>query len=98
MNQYDKCISCLILCDCDGNGLEADAVIHLKDGRYALVEVKFGRHEDINTAASHLLKLANLIDTDAMPAPSCLIIITAQRTAYMRPDGVYVVPLACLKP
>ena len=82
----------------DSNGLEADAVIHLKDGRYALVEVKFGRQEDIDTAASHLLKLANLIDTDSMSAPSCLIIITAQKTAYRRPDGVYVVPLACLKP
>ena len=50
MNWYDKCISCFSLCNYDGNGLEADAVIHLKDGRYALVEVKFGRQEDIQLA------------------------------------------------
>ncbi len=82
----------------DSNGLEADAVIHLKDGRYALIEVKFGRQEDIDIAAEHLKKLANLIDTSKMPSPSALIIITAKNTAYKRPDGVYVVPLAVLKP
>lgn len=82
----------------DSNGLEADAVIHLKDGRYALVEVKFGRQEDIDMAASHLKKLAGLIDTSKMQPPSCLIIITARNAAYRRADGVYVVPLACLRP
>lgn len=82
----------------DSNGLEADAVIHLRDGRYALVEVKFGRQEDIDVAAGHLLKLAGLIDTSRMPSPSCLIIVTAKNAAYRRPDGVYVVPLACLRP
>ena len=82
----------------DSNGLEADAVVHLKDGRYALIEVKFGRQEDIDAAAAHLLKLAGIIDTSTMPAPSCMIVITAKNTAYRRPDGVYVVPLGCLRP
>ena len=80
----------------DSNGLEADAVIHLKDGRYGLIEIKLGRSDDIEEAAKHLKKLAGLIDTQYMNPPSFLLVITAKNTAYKRADGVYVVPLGCL--
>lgn len=82
----------------DSNGLEADAVLHLKNGEYALCEIKLGREEDIENGAKHLIKLGNIIDTEKMKAPKCMIIITAKTAAYKRADGVYVVPLACLKP
>ena len=80
----------------DSNGLEADAVIHLKDGRYGLIEIKLGRSDDIEEAAKHLKKLAGLIDTQYMNPPSFLLVITAKNTAYKRADGVYIVPLGCL--
>ena len=80
----------------DSNGLEADAVIHLKDGRYGLIEIKLGRSDDIEEAAKHLKKLAGLIDTQYMNPPSFLLVITAKNTAYKRDDGVYVSPLGCL--
>ena len=82
----------------DSNGLETDAVIHLRNGRYGLVEIKLGRQSDIDAAAEHLQMLAKNIDTDYMRAPSFLMIVTAKNAAYTRPDGVHVVPLACLKP
>lgn len=82
----------------DSNGLEADAVIHLHNGSYALVEIKLGSEDSIEQGAANLQKLAALIDTDKMKKPSALIIITAKNNAYRRKDGVYVVPLSCLKP
>lgn len=82
----------------DSNGLEADAVIHLRNGRYALIEVKLGRQSDIDSAAEHLKALADNIDTEYMKSPSFLMVLTAKNAAYTRPDGVHVVPLACLRP
>ena len=82
----------------DSNGLEADAVIHLRNGKYGLIEVKLGRQSDIDEAAEHLRALARNIDTEYMRSPSFLMVITAKNAAYTRPDGVHVVPLACLKP
>ena len=82
----------------DSNGLEADAVIHLRNGRYGLVEIKLGRQDDIDSAAEHLKALAGNIDTEYMREPSFLLVITAKNAAYTRPDGVHVVPLACLRP
>lgn len=82
----------------DSNGLEADAVIHLRNGSYGLIEIKLGRQSDIDTAAEHLLALSQNIDTEYMKKPSFLMIITAKNAAYTRKDGVHVVPLACLKP
>ena len=82
----------------DSNGLEADAVIHLRNGRYALIEMKLGRQSDIDAASEHLRALADNIDANYMGKPSFLMIVTAKNAAYTRPDGVHVVPLACLKP
>ena len=80
----------------DGSGLEADAVIALNDGRWAAVEVKLGSKE-IEDAAVHLLELKNKVNTEKMREPSFLMILTGTEIAYRREDGVYVVPLGCLK-
>ena len=80
----------------DASGLEADAVIALNDGRWAAVEVKLGSKE-IEDAAVHLLELKNKVNTEKMREPSFLMILTVSEIAYRREDGVYVVPLGCLK-
>lgn len=80
----------------DGSGLETDAVIALNDGRWAAVEVKLGSKE-IDEAAGHLLKLKDKVNTEKMREPSFLMILTGTEIAYRREDGVYVVPLGCLK-
>ena len=76
--------------------MEADAVIALNDGRWAAVEVKLGSKE-IEDAAVHLLELKNKVNTEKMREPSFLMILTGTEIAYRREDGVYVVPLGCLK-
>ncbi len=82
----------------DKNGLECDAVVHLRDGRYGLVEIKLGGDHLINEGASTLLKLAGKIDTTKMKKPSFMMVLTATGDyAYRRPDGVFVVPAGCLK-
>jgi predicted AAA+ superfamily ATPase len=80
----------------DKNGLEADAIIHLHDGRWAAVEVKMGQNE-IDEGAGHLLALKERVDTEKMMSPSFLMVLTAGEYAYRRPDGVYVVPIGCLR-
>ncbi len=79
----------------DSYGYEADAVIHLDDGRWGLVEVKLGGKQ-IDRAANNLIKISKNIDTNK--APSFLMIITGGELAYQRSDGVYVVPIGSLKP
>ncbi len=81
----------------DKTGLEADAVVVLADGRWAPLEVKIGSRE-LDDAAKRLLRLCERVDTRRMGEPSFLGIITAGATAYRRPDGVLVIPLACLRP
>ena len=81
----------------DSSGLEADAIIHLSDGRWAAVEVKLGSRQ-VDEAAKNLLALKERIDTSQIHAPSFLMIITGTEYAYQRQDGVLVVPLGCLKP
>ncbi|WP_172136568.1 ATP-binding protein [Adlercreutzia sp. ZJ473] len=81
----------------DKTDLEADAVIHLNDGRWALVEVKMGASQ-IDIAAKHLKKLADRIDQRHEGSPSFLMVLTAASAAYRREDGVLVVPLAMLAP
>jgi hypothetical protein len=80
----------------DKSGLECDAVVHLRNGSYALVEVKLGG-SGIDEAAQNLLSLKNKIDTDRMKAPSFLMVLTGTEFAYKREDGVYIVPIGCLK-
>lgn len=81
----------------DKSGLECDAIIHLHDGRWGAIEIKLGSNDAIEEAAEALLKLKDVVDTDAMNEPSFLMVLTATEYAYKRPDGVYVVPLGCLK-
>ncbi len=80
----------------DKNGLECDLVVALHDGRWAAVEVKMGMNEE-EDAAKHLLKLSQNIDDRRMQKPSFLMILTGGQYAYRRTDGVYVVPIGCLK-
>lgn len=83
----------------DRNNLECDAVVHLENGSYGLIEVKLGGEHLINEGASNLKVLANKIDTDKMKQPSFLMVLTGVGNhPYKRPeDGVLVVPIGCLK-
>lgn len=85
----------------DKNDLECDAVIHLRNGSYGLVEIKLGGDKLIQEGVSTLTKLAEKIDTDKMSAPSFKMILTAVGS-YAYPlsdaDDVIVVPIGCLKP
>ena len=82
----------------DKSGLECDAVIHLKDGRYGLIEIKLGGEDNINLGAKALKALGDKIDTDKMNSPSFMMVLVGKgRFAYKREDGVYVVPIGCLK-
>lgn len=82
----------------DKNGLECDAVVHLRDGRYGLVEVKLGGDVLIGEGAQALLKLSGKNDTERMKAPSFMMVLVGIGSyAYRREDGVYVVPIECLK-
>lgn len=82
----------------DKNGLECDAVVHLRDGRYGLTEIKLGGDKLIGQGAATLLTLAEKIDTTKMKSPSFLMVLTATGDyAYRREDGVLVVPIGSLK-
>ncbi len=81
----------------DRNGLEIDAVIQLNDGRWGAVQVKMGSHL-FDEAAKKLLDFAARIDVDRMGSPAFLAIVSATEYAYLRDDGVMVIPLGCLKP
>lgn len=87
----------------DRYGLEADAVLHLKDGRYALIEFKLGSKE-IDMGAKHLCEIERLISEYnkkekqvPLRLPDLKIVITATEYGYKREDGVYVIPIGCLK-
>lgn len=84
----------------DKNNLECDAVIHLRNGSYGLVEVKIGGTEPIREGAESLKTLSSKIDSTRMKAPSFMMVLTGiGKFAYKRPeDGVLVVPIGCLKP
>ncbi|MBR5978101.1 MAG: ATP-binding protein [Verrucomicrobia bacterium] len=82
----------------DKSGQECDAVIHLRNGSYGLIEIKLGGDDLIEEGASALKSFQNKIDTDKMKAPAFLMVLTATgQYAYRRKDGVYVVPIGCLK-
>ncbi|MEY5044670.1 MAG: hypothetical protein RJA19_1897, partial [Bacteroidota bacterium] len=79
----------------DKSGLEADLILRLRDGRWGAIEVKLGQSA-IETAARHLLALAQRVDEVKMGAPAFLMVLTGGVYAYRRADGVWVVPLGCL--
>ncbi|GHU94484.1 ATPase AAA [Bacteroidia bacterium] len=80
----------------DKSELEADMIVRLHDGRWAAVEVKLG-NKQIDEAVNHLLALQNKINSDKMGKPSFLMVLTGGEFAYQRNDGVYIVPIGCLK-
>ena len=82
----------------DKDGQECDAVIHLRNDKYGLIEIKLGGEKLIEEGATSLKAMNNKIDTDKMNAPSFLMVLTGTGDfAYCRSDGVYVVPVGCLK-
>ncbi len=82
----------------DKTGLECDAVLHLRNGHFGLIEIKLGGDKSIEEGAENLKLLAKRIDTERMKSPSFLMVLTATgKFAYRREDGVYVVPIGCLK-
>ncbi len=81
----------------DSKKREADAVLQFADGSWALIEVKLGGEDDIRKAAENLIKIANDIDWDKTGKPAFLMVVTKNKVAYQMENGVYVVPLCCLK-
>lgn len=83
----------------DKNGLECDAVIHLRNGEYGLIEIKLGGDKLIEEGAQNLKDLASKIDTKNMSKPAFMVVLCAQAPfAYKRNDGVYVIPIDTLRP
>lgn len=82
----------------DKNGLECDAIVHLRNGAYGLIEIKLGDYL-VEEGARTLEKLASKIDTTKMPPPAFKMVLTGVgRYAYCREDGILVVPIGCLRP
>lgn len=82
----------------DSSGLECDTVLHRRNGTYALIEVKLGGEKLIEEGVSVLNTLANTIDTTKMPNPSFKMVLTAVgQYAYQRKDGIFIVPIGCLR-
>ena len=82
----------------DKSGLECDAVIHLRNGRYGLIEIKLGGEKLIEEGASNLKQLQKKIDTSKMNDPSFLaVIVGVGDHAFRRKDGIYIIPIGCLK-
>lgn len=82
----------------DKSGLECDAVIHLRDGSYGLVEIKLGGESLVKEGVKNLQTLASKIDTEKMKAPSFLMVLTGTgHYAIRRDDGVLEVPVCCLR-
>lgn len=103
LKAYSQALGSTISYYSDRYGLEADAVMHLPDGRYALIEFKLGGKE-IEEGASHLLKIKRLVkeaneseSQSKLREPDLLLVITGGPIAYTRPDGVKIIPLACFK-
>ena len=87
----------------DRYGLEADCVLHLEDGRYALIEVKLGERE-VEDASRHLFEIERLVEKAnekerqcPIPPPTFKMVLTATQYGYRRDDGVLVMPIGCLR-
>lgn len=93
---YAQCLDGDVYHYRDANGNEVDAIVHLRDGRWGLFEVKLADHR-ADEAAKSLQKVASIIDQKRLGNPSFLAILTAGKYAYQRPDGVHVIPLPCLE-
>ena len=82
----------------DKNGLECDTVVHLRNGMYGLIEIKLGGEKLISEGVKSLTALADKIDTTKMKAPAFKMVLTAVgQYAFRREDGIYIVPIGCMK-
>lgn len=81
----------------DKNDFEVDAIIHFDNGKWAAIEVKLFDDEAIEKACKNLIKFKNNIISQKMKEPSFLMVITGTKNAYRREDGVFIVPIDCLK-
>lgn len=81
----------------DSRKREVDIVLQFRDGSWSLIEVKLGNDNDIEDAAKHLITIASDIDTKKTGNLNFLMVVTKDKFAYRREDGVYVVPLGCLR-
>ena len=82
----------------DKENLECDAVVHLRNGTYGLIEIKLGGNKLIEEGAVNLKTLNSKLDTEKMKNPSFLMILVGTGDfAYRRDDGIYVVPVGCLR-
>lgn len=96
---YASCIGGEVRHYRDGTGLECDAIIRLPDGQWGAIEIKLGGEELINDGVKSLLTLKKKLNEKSdEPAPAFMMILTACGSLYHRPDGIYVVPINCLKP
>jgi len=80
----------------DKSGLEIDAIVQLGDGRWGAAEIKLGAG-DVDKACNNLLKLKRVVDTDKMNEPSFLMVLTGTEYAFQMKNGIWIVPLGCLK-
>ena len=81
----------------DKNDFEVDAIIHFDNGKWAAIEIKLFDDEAIEKACKNLIKFKNNINLQKMKEPSFLMVITGTKNAYRREDGVFIVPIDCLK-
>lgn len=82
----------------DKSGLECDTVIHLRNGKYGLAEIKLGGQKWMEEGVANLKALADKIDITKMPSPSFMMVVVGiGEFAYRREDGIYIVPIGCLK-
>lgn len=81
----------------DKNDFEVDAIIHFNNGKWAAIEIKLFDDEAIEKACKNLIKFRNNINLQKMKEPSFLMVITGTKNAYRREDGVFIVPIDCLK-
>jgi predicted AAA+ superfamily ATPase len=81
----------------DADGLEVDVIIHISDGKWGAMEIKLGSPDAINEAAKHLLTFNDKLDSSQQSKPAFLAVITGTQIAYRRSDGVYVIPIGCLR-
>lgn len=96
---YASCIGGEVRHYRDGTELECDAIVRLPDGQWGAIEIKLGGEELINDGVKSLLTLKKkLSEKSDEPAPAFMMILTACGSLYHRPDGIYVVPINCLKP
>ncbi len=94
---YGQAIGATVAHYRENTGAEADAILQMRDGRWAALDVKLGQR-DIDKGASSLLRVAANVDTDHHGKPAFLAVVTGWGFAYRRPDGVFVIPVGALAP